>query len=547
MYGVSKKTPPVFALRPSTAYYMYNWDTMLSNWQLRRLLFLSLTTCLLFFLLVIAHRSFWTEPEAPDRFPHVPKEDGPNRPKFFRWDTVSHFRPVSSAFHNETTTKDLCASFPQRLVNELVQPVLRTGYFDIPARIQTQFASISACVDDLLIFSDVDDTIAGHPVYDVLADLPASYRMGNPEFANYTRMHELYDRGTLRKGDARAYRLDGWVMDKFKFLPMVERAWAMRPHKPWYFFYESDTYVVWDNLFRFLENLDANTPFYIGSPAPGGLKNNEKSQFAYGGSGFILSQAAMLKLLHRQVGRDGDYIEVPLSQRWEDRVRHDCCGDAVLGWALLHVGIRVSGFWPMINPYPLDRIPYSSGHWCQPVLTLHKTDPEEMVKLWRWEQSRRERSVGSTLCSEPSRGWSLLTGCFQTPLLFRHLFERTRAEWKSLDRERANWDNGGRGEYQRTQAGSSLECRKSCQLDAQCFQYKLDRGTCVLREAFDLGSATIAEDVEGTVGSSGESRGSPSLQTKVVSGWNMDHIDAWAREHTCDEVQWVRPSVARMY
>lgn len=174
---------------------------------------------------------------------------------------MSHFLPVSSPIYDDITTKDLCVSFPQRLVHELIQPVLRTGYFDVPARIKAQFASISACIDDLLVFSDIDDTIAGHPVYDVLAELPGSYRISNPEFANYTLMHELYDRGTLRKEDASVHLLDGWAMDKFKFLSMVERAWAMRPHKPWYFFYESDTYVVWDNLFRFLENLDANTPF----------------------------------------------------------------------------------------------------------------------------------------------------------------------------------------------------------------------------------------------------------------------------------------------
>lgn len=382
-------------MRPALPCHVLHWETLAPSWRRRRLLFLAAAACLGFLYLVVA---LWParprQPEARDRFPLAPHDDGPDRPEFLPWDTVSRFRPVARPVGNDTPTADLCAAFPQRLVRDLVQPVLRTGYLDVPARVEAQFASVSACVEDLLIFSDADGDLAGRPVYDVLADLPDAYRDGSPEFANYTRLHALHDQGALRKGAADAQPVDGWVIDKFKFLPMVEQAWAMRPHKPWYFFYETDTYVVWDNLFRFLENLDASQPFYIGSPSPGGRKNDEKSYFAYGGSGFILSQAAVRKLLHRKAGRDGDYLEGSLSQRWEDRVRHDCCGDSVLGWALLHVGVRVSGFWPMMNPYPLERLPYSSGHWCQPVLTLHKTQPEEMVKLWRWEQTRRERSVG---------------------------------------------------------------------------------------------------------------------------------------------------------
>lgn len=124
--------------------------------------------------------------------------------------------------------------------------------------------------------------------------------------------------------------------------------------------------------------------------------------------------------------------------------------------------------------------------------------------------------------------------------MYRHLFERTRAALPPLDAERAGWDNGGRAEFQRTRVGATAECRRLCRADRRCFQYKVDRGTCVLREAFDVGSALPA-------GGADEGRVPPSWQDQVFSGWNMDHVDAWAREHTCQTVEWVRPSVQRMY
>jgi hypothetical protein len=36
-------------------------------------------------------------------------------------------------------------------------------------------------------------------------------------------------------------RTKGWRMDKFKFLPRIERAWKMKPNKVFYFFFETDT------------------------------------------------------------------------------------------------------------------------------------------------------------------------------------------------------------------------------------------------------------------------------------------------------------------
>lgn len=320
------------------------------------------------------------------------------RPDLFYWKTTSRFNPVSLAAPKWAPNAYLCRSFPHRAIAELVHPVFRTGHLDAPDRLGAQFSSVSACFEpgELLVISDMDEVLAGHHAYDVLARLPDVYRKDSPDFANYTYLKMLHTQHKLDQNksptDKQGPQINGWMIDKFKFLPMVELAWQLHPNKPWYFFYESDTYVVWDNLFRFLENLDPDVPLYLGSPTPGeSLNETTKSWFAYGGAGFALNRGAMEKVL--EPGLSGDGKKITLSQRWEDRVRHNCCGDSVLGWALLQASVGLSGFWPHFNPHSLLDIPYSASHWCQPVLTMHKTDPEDMVELWRWEQSRRENNV----------------------------------------------------------------------------------------------------------------------------------------------------------
>jgi len=171
-------------------------------------------------------------------------------------------------------------------------------------------------------------------------------------------------------------------------------------------FYETDTYIVWDNMFRFLSTLDPAAPFYIGSPSPG----REETWFANGGPGFVLSRGAMDKLLSRdrpllEGPRSGSQFVAapPLTLRGMDLVKGDCCGDSVLGWMLWEAKVPLSGFFPLFNTYPVHGIPYTERSWCQPVITMHKSTPEDMLALWRWEHSTRKLGVGNPRLLTPLR------------------------------------------------------------------------------------------------------------------------------------------------
>lgn len=48
------------------------------------------------------------------------------------------------------------------------------------------------------------------------------------------------------------YSSEGWKLDRFKFLPMVDKTYQMRPCADWYVFIEADVYYFWGMLNRCL-------------------------------------------------------------------------------------------------------------------------------------------------------------------------------------------------------------------------------------------------------------------------------------------------------
>lgn len=161
----------------------------------------------------------------------------------YNFPTTSEFQPVRLDAGRKTTD-ELCASFPRHMLSR-VQPVLKMGFSEKRDKVDSQLDSVSACFtpEDLLIFSDSEEELRGYHVIDVLAYLPDTYR-NNPNFTmfeQYLVQKEMRDNGTLRVGQDTSGKIDGWAMDKFKFLPAVERAWAMKPDKEFYVFYETDT------------------------------------------------------------------------------------------------------------------------------------------------------------------------------------------------------------------------------------------------------------------------------------------------------------------
>ncbi|KAK5676319.1 hypothetical protein LTS10_011131 [Elasticomyces elasticus] len=394
----------------------------------------------------------------------------------YDWDTLSAFNPVRQDIEGKST-RDLCKTFPQHLLHE-IQPVIKTGHGVLETRLRPQLQSVSACLDTLIIISDVDEEFEGRQLIDIIAELPQGFRDNNKllKAYGYFLQKALADNGTLGTVDPAKVGVQGWKLDKFKFLPQVSRAWQLQPEKRWYLFYEADTYVVWDNVFRLLSNFNPDVPLYFGSPSPG-----HDSWMANGGPGYILSREAVRRLVRDDFGADGAFLGSKLSERWENHVT-----------------------------------------------PMHRTSAEDMIGLWRWEESRRDA---------------------RQPLLYADLpvylnltTIPTRDDWNN-----AGWD--GYPAPQDSKAHVSFQaCGEACKATDECFQWTYHLRFCYFVRSFRLGEAKAPEGEDPRI--DGEEMHQWSEEDKrSMAGWDLDGIRRWmdGEGRDCQTVQWVRPSVTRIF
>ncbi|RJE27579.1 Fringe [Aspergillus sclerotialis] len=455
--------------------------------------YIYITLLLLFFSISLFNLRHNYSTLLPSSLHHEDSEISPT--DYWTWDTSSQFRPQTVA---NPDAKDPCLYFPSHLLKR-IQVVLKIGSSEPADRLDTQLSTVTRCISNLIIVSDRDHNLGGHPVYDILADLPQSYMTNNSDFDTY-------------RGIPEEQPGSGWRLDRYKFLPMVERAYKMNPTAEWFVFLEADTYIVWDNLFRLLEHFDSNSPLYMGSPSPGRrLPNGQTTWFAYGGTGIVISSAAVERIVTREVGEYGEFVHPSLTARYENDVKGDCCGDSVLGWALYEAGIPLSGLWPLFNPHPFHSIPFAEAYWCQPIISAHRPRPDEMKDFSKFEAQR---------------GWS-------KPLLYSDVFNHLNL---GSITHRENWDNGNfhgfREDASSPAHSSSDACAAACHNHPECFQFTYDStGLCTFVRSIRLGLQHI----------------DPAKKVKLSSGWDVDKINEWVRTHKCGRPLWVKPSVTRIF
>lgn len=189
-------------------------------------------------------------------------EHGKPTSEFYQWRTSTSYELIANS--TDLTQEELCRHFPKHRLSE-IQPILKTGH-QVTDRVRQSLQSTSACLDNILIFSDFDEKVGGHSVIDVIGDIDEQLLRSDNQTLSYFDLQEA----AVNNADGAALEaVEGWKLDKFKFLPGISRAWKSAPEKSWYVFYEGDTYIAWDTVFRLLENFDADGEHYFGSPSPG--------------------------------------------------------------------------------------------------------------------------------------------------------------------------------------------------------------------------------------------------------------------------------------
>jgi hypothetical protein len=260
--------------------------------------------------------------------------------------------------------------------------VIKTGATEVYEKLPTQLLTTLGCVQDFLLFSDLDEQIGPYRLRDTLADFNETLKGTLPDFELYRLQHEFRRTGqdmASLKGEK------AWKLDKYKFLHLVEKAWLERPGRDWYFFIETDTYVVWTNLILWLQRISPpKDPLYLGSIAY--FRNDP---FAHGGSGIVISG----KLLEQFIGG-----EPGLANKYDDAFQTNCCGDSVLANTIKkELDIEVKNMRPQINGEKPSTLPFGPSHWCQPVVTMHHLHPRERTAIFDFEQARPDLTVRSSI------------------------------------------------------------------------------------------------------------------------------------------------------
>jgi hypothetical protein len=135
-----------------------------------------------------------------------------------------------------------------------------------------------------------------------LTDVGTSFKESEPEFSFYADVQrdgrEYFTKNNItnwHKATNTPLGKDNiaWKLDKWKFLPITDRAYTDRPQSKWFVFLEADSYLVWENFMVWLEHFDHTRPHYLGYQMQIGA-----TVFAYGGSGYAISNAAMSKVVN---------------------------------------------------------------------------------------------------------------------------------------------------------------------------------------------------------------------------------------------------------
>ncbi|KAF2454117.1 hypothetical protein BDY21DRAFT_264331, partial [Lineolata rhizophorae] len=376
--------------------------------------------------------------------------------------------------------------------------VLKTGSTEIFEKLPEHLLTLFNCVPHKLIFSDLEQDVAGIHVHDALANIPHSWKTELPEFEAYREIKEARGMG-LDLANLKSGRF--WDLDKWKFLPMVHRSRQMFPDVKWAIFIEADTALSWTNFLQLTRAHDSELKLYFGAQNMLG-----DTAFAHGGSGIVLSQGAL-------DAYESVYDEL-YTTTWKQYTKNSCCGDGVIAQALKDAGVELTPAWPMIQGETPSSLDWTRRHWCAPAVTWHHAASFEIDELWQYHNDW-----------VAEHGWD-------TPYLFRDIYATFVSP--HLRESRDNWDNLSR-EFQfprdpteindsgrvrpeaEVHAHESFEkCRTLCEGRKDCLQFRWRGGRnkrCWLSNVVQLGRPVPEDD-----------------EVKPRSGWLLDRIDEWKQK-----------------
>ncbi|KAI4947052.1 hypothetical protein J4E86_008675 [Alternaria arbusti] len=419
---------------------------------------------------------------------------------------------------------------PQNAIAKEVLVVLRTGATEVLEKLPIHLTTVLRCIPNYAIYSDFEEEFGGHHIHDVFDELDQDLKDSVPDFKLY---HQLKTKGRDGlsmdgiehdgSGASGSLSNPGWKLDKFKFLPMIDKALRQMPQAKWFVFVELDTYLMWTNLLDYLSQFDAEASHYIGKQMYIG-----DVLFAHGGSGFVLSAPAMRKVIRHWKSHMKDLNQYTIEQ-W--------AGDMVLGKALKDAQVSLLWAFPHFQGDPVSTLDHNITKinrqpWCYPAITYHHMPENEIRSLWEFEQEWYRRGPRSA----PLRHADVFKGYIYPSL------SKERSEWDSYSVDKAFSNDVLKGE----EVHSSFEaCKSACERNTRCLQFSYRPSRCLVSSEVRLGRASTLQCLEySTAASRCEKMEEPAAITggAVRSGWIVDRLEEYMRtmDQTCDNrIGWI--------
>ncbi|XXG97372.1 hypothetical protein Hte_003671 [Hypoxylon texense] len=379
--------------------------------------------------------------------------------------------------------------------------VLRTGATEAPKKLPVHFTTTLRCVPNYALYSDYEEDIEGHHVYNALDEVNPDIIATHSDFEYYRRLQEggrdAFTAEELAhwasaKNTNGGRDSPGWRLDKWKFLPLAEKALTMKPDAKWYIFIESDTYMLWQTLLEWLAHFDSSKPHYLGMQMQIG-----DVIFAYGGAGFAISNPALKKVVeHRRANL----------KFYDDFTGGHWAGDCVLGKALADSGVNLLWSFPTLTgdmPADMDFNTSFGGQdkkpWCFYSASYHHLPPSEYPNFAKFEQTWNQENAFRLRHRDVFRFYLL----------------------PRISSQHDGWDN--LSDVEQSEVHSFDECRRTCESQPDCLQFSFLGESCKTSTAIRLGHEGFGDTAQ------------------VKSGWVVDRIKDYTErmDASCGNKDWI--------
>ncbi|CAI6332811.1 unnamed protein product [Periconia digitata] len=393
--------------------------------------------------------------------------------------------------------------------------IIKTGASETYDRLPTQFMSMTRCLSDFLVFSDMEETVMGYRVQDILGETIDEVRMENGDFDLWRRQRScLVDQKNCQQWSSTG--AEAWNLDKYKNVRQSHLSYKLRPDYDWYLHIDADTYVHWPNMVQMLKPFSPRKDYFFGSFEP-----SQYGDFNHGGSGYILSQSAMKK-----------FHEKADLEHYDRQAREICCGDMLMTVAVKEtIDLANTNMFPTMNGRKPFTLPFGPRQWCQPIATLHKLNSEEVANIWEFEQSRIANHSGPASTVPPLLIKDLYYEYFKPRLVPKledwdnmnddyldnvwYYFNRKRKSrtWKEENGQYMDHLRKGDLSPEERRAHRSFEdCRIACEAVDECLQFRWQDDICAMSKNFRLGNPKRIEDEQ---------------HMRWMSGWAVKKINDW--------------------